>query len=95
MHTPHHMAGQADDALANAISTSLAKALSQTAYGKPGSPEEASRADFYALVLSKTGEKFLASDQGKKAFNKVLFVGMVPAFVLGVLAGYLWYKRKV
>jgi hypothetical protein len=90
----YHMAGQAEDALSTALATTFAKALEKSVIGATGSAQRASNADFYAEVLAKTGQKFLDSPTGTKTVNKLVFVGMVPAFVLGVLAGYLWYKRK-
>lgn len=71
----------------------LSKLLESSLLGKPGSAEEKARVDFFASVLSKTGEKFVVSPAGKETINKALFTFAVPAFVLGLLAGYLLYKR--
>ena len=50
--------------------------------------------EFFSSVLSRTGEKFVASPTGKETVNKALFTIAVPAFLFGVLAGYLYLRRK-
>jgi hypothetical protein len=86
----HNLSGPAEDALA----TSLANAFQKAITGKPGSPEEAARKDFYASVLSLTGEKFVESPAGQKMVNKALFYVAIPSLVLGLVAGYYLYRRK-
>ena len=84
-----HMGGPLDDVVSKTVSTAMEAVL-----GKPGSEGEKARVEFLSSVLSRTGEKFVASPTGKDAVNKTLFVAAVPAFLLGVLAGYLYFHRR-
>ena len=91
MHEMTHMSGLVEDATAKVVSVAMEQVL-----GKPGSAGEKERVEFFSSVLSRTGEKFLASPQGQGAVNKTLYAAAVPAFLLGALAGYLYfhYRRK-
>lgn len=89
MHEMTHTAGVVEDVVSKAVSTTMDVAL-----GKPGTEGEKARVEFFSSVLSRTGEKFLASPQGQGTVNKALYAAAVPAFLLGVLAGYLWWRRK-
>jgi hypothetical protein len=82
------------DKLVEASSSALAKVLENTLLGAPGSKSESARVEFFASVLSRTGEKFVESPTGKETVNKALFVAAVPAFLLGLFAGYLLYNRR-
>ena len=88
------MAGPAEDALANNLANVFAKALTASVTGKPGSPEEKQRIDFYSRVLSQTGEKFVDSPSGQKVVNKTLYFVAVPALVLGLVAGYYLFRKR-
>ena len=90
----HNLSGPVETQAAEALSNVLSKALAASVYGKPGSPEQKDRAEFYSLVLSRTGEKFVVSEQGQKVVNKFVWFGVVPAFVLGLAAGYLLFKKS-
>lgn len=93
-HQHHDMAGPLEDKLVESSSSALSKVLEASVLGKPGSAGEKGRIEFFSSVLSRTGEKFIESPTGKSTLNKALFGAAVPAFLLGVLAGYLWYRRK-
>lgn len=64
--------------------------------GKPGSKGASvtQRQDFYAGVLSKTGQKFVASPEGKKTVNKFAVYAALPAFAAGMLVGYLVFRKR-
>lgn len=83
--------GPLEDAVSNAISTSFAKAIYG---GDPTSKDAQNRAEFYALTLSKTGEKFFATPSGKGLLTKVSWVVALPAFTLGAVVGYIVFKRR-
>lgn len=89
-----HMAGAAEDALANTLANTFAKAITASVTGKPGTPEEKQRVDFYAQVLSQTGVKFIDSPTGEKLINKTLFFVAVPSLVLGLVAGYYLFRKR-
>lgn len=88
------LSGPAEDALANTLANTFAKAVTASVTGKPGSPEEAQRVNFYSQVLSKTGEKFIESPSGEKLVNKTLFFVAVPSLVLGLVAGYYLFRKR-
>ena len=88
------LAGPAEDALANTLANTFAKAVTASVTGKPGSPEEQQRIDFYSQVLAKTGSKFVASPEGKDTVNKALFFVAVPSLVLGLVAGYYLFRKR-
>ena len=94
MHDEMQLSGPIEDKLIESSSSALSKALEASFLGKPGSKDEKARVEFFSSVLSRTGEKFVASPTGTKTVNKALFGFAVPVFLLGVLAGYLWYRRK-
>ena len=86
---PPNMSGLVEDAVGKAVTSAMDVVL-----GKPGTEGEKSRVEFFSSVLSRTGEKFVASPTGKETVNKALFTIAVPAFLFGVLAGYLYLRRK-
>jgi hypothetical protein len=88
------LAGPAEDALANTLANTFAKAITASVTGKPGSVEEKQRIDFYSRVLSQTGEKFVDSPSGQKVVNKTLYFVAVPALVLGLVAGYYLFRKR-
>lgn len=88
------LAGPAEDALANTLANTFAKALTASVTGKPGSPEEKQRIDFYSGVLARTGEKFVESPGGQKAVNKALYFVAIPSVVLGLVAGYYLFRKR-
>ncbi len=88
------MAGPAEDALANTLANTFAKAITASVTGKPGSVEEKQRINFYSRVLSQTGEKFVDSPSGQKVINKTLYFVAVPSLVLGLVAGYYLFSKR-
>lgn len=90
----NQLAGPLEDKLVESSSTALAKVLENTLLGAPGSKSESGRIEFFSSVLSRTGEKFLVSPTGKATVNKALFAAAVPAFLLGLFAGYLLYHGR-
>ena len=90
----NQLAGPLEDKLVESSSSALAKVLEASLLGKPGSKDEAGRVEFFSSVLSRTGEKFIASPTGKATVNKALFAAAVPAFLLGLFAGYLLYHGR-
>ena len=91
----NYLAGAVEDKAAEVIANTLAKTIEKTLYGGPaGSKGTAERADFYALVLSKTGEKFIASPQGEKLVNKISWTVALPAVLVGLGIGYFVFKKK-
>ncbi len=84
--TGHALAG-------NPIEDAVAKAIFG---GKPGTKSKSvsQRQDFYAGVLSKTGQLFVASPEGKKTVNKFAVYAALPAFAVGLFVGYLVFKKR-
>jgi len=83
--------GPLEDAVSNAISQSVGKAFFG---GDPKSKEAVSRSDFYAMTLSKTGQQFFGTPQGKGLLTKVSWAVALPAFAVGLLVGYMVFHKK-
>lgn len=85
------MHGYLEDAIANQMSNAL--------FGQdqkvidPNLPEAKARAEFYANVLSLTGEKFVESPQGKKAITNAAVYPFVMGLAAGALLGW-WFSRR-
>lgn len=75
------------------IEDTVAKAVEAAITGKPGTEGEKARVEFFSSVLSRTGEKFLASPTGKDTVNRALVTVAVPAFLLGMFAFWLYSRR--
>lgn len=88
------LSGPTEDALANTLANVFAKAITSSVTGKPGSPEESARKEFYSSVLAMTGQKFVESPQGQKTVNKALYFVAIPSVVLGLVAGYYLFRGK-
>lgn len=89
------MGGSLEDKAADAVAKAVASTLEKTLYGgKPGSKDEADRAEFFALVLSKTGDKFLSGAVGKQVVNKVVFGGLFLGVLLGIGTGWLIFHKR-
>jgi len=83
--------GPLEDAVSNAISQSVGKAFFG---GDPKSKEAVSRSDFYAMTLSKTGQQFFVTPQGKSLLGKVSWTVALPSFAIGLLVGYMVFRKK-
>jgi len=81
------------DQMVEVASNALVKVL--TTPPKPGQKPEASpmTALFKAKVLDATGQKFLGSTEGKEVLSTAMTV-LIPAFLLGIGASYLLYRKK-
>lgn len=60
----------------------------------PPTAKQLARQKFFAEVVSKGGQKFVASAEGKKTVNKVLVLAAIPAFASGLLVGYLFFRKR-
>lgn len=84
------------------IANALAEAINKTIQGGPaGSKERADRTEFFSDVLSKTGQKFVASPKGqetietvKGSVQKSVMTISIPLFVVGLAVGYYFGSRK-
>ena len=83
--TGYTLAGPIEDAVEKAIFG-----------GKPGSKgvNVTQRQDFYAGVLSKSGQRFVKSPEGKSTINKFAIYAAIPAFAAGFFVAYLVYRKK-
>ena len=89
-----HLAGPADP-LADQISAAINNALQG---GPAGSPQRKDQTEFYSDVWSLTGQKFAASEKGKKAIDDAVrgaaYGVVVPLALVAFVGGYLLGKRK-
>ena len=97
----HEHAMMHGNAIENAIAEQVNRAIfgSETDVIDPNSPEAKSRADFYSNVVAQSGEKFVASPEGKAAIDgalkKVTVSVALPALLIGLAVGwYLGSRRK-
>ena len=83
------------DPLAQMISDKINNALQG---GPKGSEQNKAQVEFFSDVLSLTGQKFVASDKGKKAIDdattKAVYGILVPLSLAAFVAGYLLGSRK-
>lgn len=81
------------DQMVEVASNALVKVL--TTPPKPGQKPVVSptTALFKAKVLGATGQKFLGSAEGKEVISDAMTV-LIPAFLLGIGASYLLYRKK-
>lgn len=97
-----NLAGPGDPLGGDPIATALAEAINKTIQGGPaGSKERADRTEFFSDVLSKTGQKFVASPKGqetietvKGSVQKSVMTISIPLFVVGLAVGYYFGSRK-
>ena len=84
-----------DDPVVNQIADALNNALQG---GPQGSPASQERVEFYSDVMSKTGEKFFASEKGRKILtdtaNAAFFSISLPMALAAFGAGYLLAKYR-
>lgn len=84
-----------EEKTADLLSNVMAKTLESTLYGgKKGTQATADRADFYALVLSKTGDKFLATKGGQQLVSKLSWTVALPSVLIGLGIGYLVFRKR-
>jgi uncharacterized membrane protein len=84
-----------EEKTADLLSNALATTIEKTLYGgKVGTKETEGRAEFYALVLSKTGDKFFATQGGKKLLTKISWTVVLPSILLGLGAGYYLFRKR-
>lgn len=84
-YNPGRMAGLEDE---------IAAKVSDALFGKPGTGSEAQRQEFFSGVLSKTAVKFVKTPEGQQTINKVTYTIAIPMFALGLLVGYLYFKKR-
>lgn len=93
-----HLAGL-DDQFIDPVADKIATKFNEALQGGPeGSPQRKTQTEFFSDVLSLTGQKFVASEKGKKAIdeaiNKSVYGIALPLALVGFVAGYLLGKRK-
>jgi hypothetical protein len=82
------------DQMIEVASNALVKVLTappKQGAGKPATPPMTLA--FKAKVLGATGPKFLASTVGKEVASEALTI-LIPAFLLGIGASYMLYRKK-
>lgn len=96
-----HFAGPNDPpaSLADPLTQMIADKFNTALQGGPkGSEQNKAQVEFFSDVLSATGQKFVASEKGKKALedatSKAVYGMLVPLSLAAFVAGYLLGKRK-
>lgn len=93
-----HLAGL-EEKLVDPIADKIATQFNQILQGGPeGSPQRKNQTEFFSDVLSLTGQKFVASEKGKKAVDDAVrgaaYGVVVPLALVAFVAGYLLGKKK-
>lgn len=94
----NHLAG-IDDQFVDPIAEKIANKFNEALQGGPaGSPQRKDQTEFFSDVLSLTGQKFVASEKGKKAVDEAVrgaaYGVVVPLALVAFVGGYLLGKRK-
>ena len=95
------MSAGVQDQMIEVASNALVKVLTappKQGAGKPATPPIKPATPpmtlaFKAKVLGATGPKFLASTVGKEVASEALTI-LIPAFLLGIGASYMLYRKK-
>ena len=88
-----HLAGP--DALLDPLADKISDTITLALQGGPeGSPQRKNQTEFFSDVLSLTGQKFVASEKGKKAINDAVYGMIVPLSLVAFAAGWFIGSRK-